>query len=233
VKGAKVSSPQHQQLAESLLAQISEGQLAVGDRLPTEMELGESSGLARGTVRRALRHLEELGMISRRPGAGTIVIAPAPVERYQPVAQSAADIANLTADTKIVRPDIREIIADNALSSRIGVKKGTPWFLVQGVRVHRSGDDTPLCWSEHYLRGDTSRTDFLRGVFTEQEVSRTIFDQTIYADTLSEQFAEALDAEPGGPALVILRRARDKAGKLVSVGIHTHPGARYRISTKL
>ena len=157
-----MSSPQHQQLAQSLLTQISEGQLAVGDRLPTEMELGEASGLARGTVRRALNHLEELGMISRRPGAGTIVIAPAPVDRYQPVAQSAADIANLTADTKIVRPDIRELVADNAVSSRIGVKKGTAWFLVQGVRVHRSGDDTPLCWSEHYLRGDTSRTDFLR-----------------------------------------------------------------------
>jgi GntR family transcriptional regulator len=198
------------------------------------MELGEASGLARGTVRRALKHLEELGMISRRPGAGTVVIAPAPVDRYQPVAQSAADIANLTADTKIVRPDIRELVADNSLSVRIGVKKGTEWFLVQGVRVHRSGDNsTPLCWSEHYLRGDTSRTDFLRGVFTEQDVSRTMVEQTIYADTLSVQLAEALDAEPGGPALVILRRAKDKAGKLVSVGIHTHPGARYRISTKL
>jgi GntR family transcriptional regulator len=229
-----VSSTQHRQLAEGLLAEIAAGKLVVGDRLPTEMQLGESSGVSRGTVRRALDHLEELGMISRRPGAGTVVIAPAPVERYQPVAQSAADIANLTAETKIVRPDIRELVADKELSVRLGVGLRSEWFLIEGIRVHRHGEKTlPLCWSEHYLRGDTSRTDFLRGIFNAQEVAKTEVEQTIYADTLDQRMAEALNAPAGSAALVILRRALDKHGQLVSVGIHTHPGSRYKISTKL
>jgi GntR family transcriptional regulator len=228
-----MSSLQHQQLADSLLAQIIDGTLAVGDRLPTERHLCESSGLARGTVRRALGHLEELGMISRRPGAGTRVIAPAPVGSYQPIAQSVADIATLTAETKLDAPWIGEVVTDNSLARRIGTRTGTTWFLVEGARVYRTGNATPLCWSEHYLRGDASRTEFLRGVYTSEEVARTKIEQTIFADLLDDHIADALHAEPGGAALIIRRRARDHSGRLLSVGIHTHPGDRYKISMTL
>lgn len=226
-------STRHQQLAEDLLAQIRDGSLSVGDQLPTELQLSKSNGLARGTVRRALDHLQQLGMISRRRGEGTVVVAIAPMARYQPVAQSATDIANLAVDTKLVSPEIKEVVADAALASRIGTEVGTPWLVAKGARVHRVGDGTPLCWSEHYLRADSSRTEFLRGVFTAEDVRRTQVDQTIYADLLEPEIAAALHAKPGGAALVIVRYARNQTGRLVSVGFHIHPGDRYRITTVL
>jgi GntR family transcriptional regulator len=148
-----VAIPHHQQLTETLLLQIADGTLAVGDRLPTEEELSTLHGLARGTVRRALGRIEDLGMISRRPGAGTIVISPAPVAGYQPLAQSAVDIVALAAETRLVDPKASEVILDSYRAKRLGARKGSSWFVIEGVRALRKGDSTPLCWSEQYLRG--------------------------------------------------------------------------------
>src|SRR5260370_21423646 len=99
-----------QQLTETLLGQIVDGTMKIGARVTTEAELCASHGLARGTVRRALEQLERLGMIDRRPGVGTTVLADRPVGPYQPVAQGPADIATLAADTRLLRPESAEIV---------------------------------------------------------------------------------------------------------------------------
>jgi GntR family transcriptional regulator len=224
---------QHQQLAEDLLAQIADGTFAIGDRLPTEEQLCADYGLARGTVRRALGRLDELGLISRRPRAGTTVIASIPMAGYQPLAQSAADIVALAAETRLVKPNTREVLADAALARRIGVRRGTAWFVLEGVRARRDRDEAGLCWSEHYLRGDLPRENLLRAKFTAEDLAATRVEQTISASLLSARMASALDVEPNSAALVITRRNRDRSGRLVSVGIHSHPADRYAITMVL
>jgi GntR family transcriptional regulator len=228
-----MKTTQHQQLAEDLLAQIADGTLAVGDRLPTEEQLCAEYGLARGTVRRALGRLDELGLISRRPRAGTTVIASIPMAGYQPLAQSAADIVALAAETKLVKPDSREVLADAALARRIGARRGTTWFLMEGVRARRGQSEAGLCWSEHYLRGDLPREPLLRGKFTAEHLAATLVEQTISASLLDARMAAALGAEPGSAALVITRRNREQSGRLISVGIHSHPADRYAITMVL
>jgi GntR family transcriptional regulator len=228
-----VRDPRHEQLADDLFNQIAGGTYAVGDRLPTEQELCMSNDMARGTVRRALGHLEALGMISRRPGAGTTVVASAPVSRYQPVAQSAEDIAALAAETTLINPESEEILLTRALGRRLGAQVGSAWFMMEGPRVSRRGSNRPLCWSEHYLRADVPREQHVRGEFTARDIANMEVEQTIYADLLDSRIAEALDAESGGAALVVARRHRNKRGQIIGVGIHTHPADRYVISTIL
>lgn len=55
---------------------ILDGELAPGDRLPPERELADHFGVSRVSIREALRELENLGLIDRKPGRGTIVLAP-------------------------------------------------------------------------------------------------------------------------------------------------------------
>jgi GntR family transcriptional regulator len=228
-----MKTTQHQQLAEDLLAQIADGTLAVGDRLPTEEQLCAEYGLARGTVRRALGRLDELGLINRRPRAGTTVIASIPMAGYQPVAQSAADIVALAAETRLVKPDSREVLADAALARRIGARRGTTWFLMEGVRARRGQSEPGLCWSEQYLRGDLPRERLLQGKFTAEHLAGTLVEQTISASLLDTRMATALGAEPGSAALIITRRNREQSGRLISVGIHSHPADRYAITMVL
>jgi DNA-binding FadR family transcriptional regulator len=60
-------------IATRLREAILGGRYAHGERLPAERELTEHFGAARGTVREALRRLEEMGLVDRRMGSGTFV----------------------------------------------------------------------------------------------------------------------------------------------------------------
>ncbi|WP_369807174.1 phosphonate metabolism transcriptional regulator PhnF [Ancylobacter radicis] len=64
------------QIVERIEADIHEGHLAPGTRLPTEMELAERFGVNRHTLRRALATLNEQGLIEATPGRGTFVKEP-------------------------------------------------------------------------------------------------------------------------------------------------------------
>jgi GntR family uxuAB operon transcriptional repressor len=62
-------------IAADLRRAIESGRYREGDRLPPERELAASFGAARSTVRRALDELQRSGLVSRRLGSGTFVIA--------------------------------------------------------------------------------------------------------------------------------------------------------------
>ncbi len=57
----------------ALLAVMKDAELSPGDRLPSEQAMSRSLGLSAGTVQGALRQLQDLGMIIRRRGDGTVV----------------------------------------------------------------------------------------------------------------------------------------------------------------
>jgi GntR family transcriptional regulator, arabinose operon transcriptional repressor len=63
----------HRRIFDHLLANIQSGQLKPGDRLPSEAELGTMFDSSRITVAKAVLDLQSIGLVSRRPGAGTHV----------------------------------------------------------------------------------------------------------------------------------------------------------------
>src|ERR687892_285098 len=58
---------------EALRSWLATGRHRPGERLPPEQELSAHLGISRGTLRTALRRLEESGEIVRRQGSGTYV----------------------------------------------------------------------------------------------------------------------------------------------------------------
>lgn len=62
MNGSKRLTPQ--EIADVLRERIRVGELRAGDRLPTQAELAEEFGVERGTVRQALRALQEDGLLT-------------------------------------------------------------------------------------------------------------------------------------------------------------------------
>src|SRR5262245_19150417 len=69
----RINASKTQRLYLVLRNSIVSGELEVGARLPSEPELCALHKVSRVTVRRALEHLEQEGLILRQPGAGTFV----------------------------------------------------------------------------------------------------------------------------------------------------------------
>ncbi len=63
------------ELVDVLVAQIEQGELKPGERLPTEQALMEATGVSRTIVREALATLRAKGLITTRQGLGAFVSA--------------------------------------------------------------------------------------------------------------------------------------------------------------
>jgi len=65
--------PLHRRIAENLGSQVSSGRLKPGQRLPSERQIAREFQASRATVRTALQHLEQAGLIARRERRSAVV----------------------------------------------------------------------------------------------------------------------------------------------------------------
>lgn len=76
MKNVKTKQLKHHHISQKISLEILTGRLLPGQRIPTEQELAKAFGASRPTVGRALRELQNQGLICRRQGAGSFVNAP-------------------------------------------------------------------------------------------------------------------------------------------------------------
>jgi DNA-binding transcriptional regulator YhcF (GntR family) len=90
------ATPPFEQVRAQLAAQISNGELTAGTRLPPVRRLADDLGLAANTVARAYRDLEAAGLVETHGRGGTIVTAAGDRAREQLLAAARryADLAH-------------------------------------------------------------------------------------------------------------------------------------------
>ncbi|HYZ17578.1 MAG TPA: FCD domain-containing protein [Candidatus Acidoferrum sp.] len=94
---------------------IREGQWPAGHQLPTERELVEHFGIARNTVRKTLRALEERGTIERHVGRGTFVASPREADEPDLVQRiHRASPAEIMEARLLIEPDVVGLAAARA-----------------------------------------------------------------------------------------------------------------------
>ncbi len=116
VTSARISAT----IVNQIRALIHQGQLAPGDRLPSERELCASFGVSRITIRDALRVLESSGLIEIRVGAhgGAYVTAPTSSNIISGItdmlAMSSLSAAEITEARIIFELGIIELVCERA-----------------------------------------------------------------------------------------------------------------------
>src|SRR5512143_1079006 len=63
----------YEQIVSQIEQRITNGDLKVGDQLPTERDLGVQFGVSRTAVREAIKALTQKGLVDVQPGRGTFV----------------------------------------------------------------------------------------------------------------------------------------------------------------
>jgi DNA-binding GntR family transcriptional regulator len=231
----------YEQVAQALLAQIESGRLAVGARLPGELELVEQFGVSRHTVREALRRLEEAGLIGRHQGIGTLVRARRPVPSYVQSVSSPEELLQYPGRSRLVVVETEDVQAPARLARLLGCAEGARWSRISCLRLPR-GSRVPICWVDIYVRPEYAgvapligRGGGLVAELIEQRYGERLagVDVEIMARAMPAEIAAALGVEAGSPSLTAVRRYVGNGRRAFQVTVSEHPGDRFTYSAHL
>jgi DNA-binding GntR family transcriptional regulator len=236
--------PLYAQVARKLSAAIASGRFPVGSLLPTELELCDQYGTSRPTVRLALQELQAMGLVSRKKRLGTSVDSATPQAGYSQAVASLEDLVQLAEDQMRILRKAERVVLSRAAAKQLGVLPGTRWIRLELLRLPGDGnEEEPAGWTETYIDADYTdipkllrkQPKILVSSLIESHYGRRVaeVEQTIRAVPLAPDLAELLHAEPGSPALRIMRRYLDQANEAFEIAITIHPGERMSVSTRL
>jgi len=230
------SSPLRFELIAGELRAELRGSLAPGARLPAERELCARFGVSRGTIRRALGQLRDLGLI--RPAArGWIVIEPLVGEpnallSFSEIAAEAGAVA--TSDVLVAR--YRRVHPDEA--SRLDVPPTDQVFEL--TRLRRL-DGVPIGIEVTRLRNEVAvlldGADFATGSLYARlraaGVLPTRADYIVEAAVVTEWEASLLEIAPGSAAIVTSATTFDAAFRPIELSRSLFRADRYRFQATL
>jgi DNA-binding transcriptional regulator YhcF (GntR family) len=101
--------PPYEQVRSQIAAQITDGGLVPGTRLPSVRQLADDLALAVNTVARAYRELETSGLVETRGRGGTVVTAGGDQARER-LATAAQHYAKLVRDVGLSADEALRIV---------------------------------------------------------------------------------------------------------------------------
>ncbi len=136
------------QIQSTLAEEIARGELAPGERLPTEPDLARRFGVNRHTLRRAMAELAEQGLVRIEQGRGSFVQEH--VLDYT-IGRRTRFSANVLAQQRrpggqllraVQLPAAREVAAE------LGIEPGGPCVLIESLG---QADERPISLARHYF----------------------------------------------------------------------------------
>ncbi len=206
-------------LAEEALAELLTNSEA-GDKLPSEPALARRLGISRATLREAIRHFEKRGIIERRPGVGTFVLATHPLiesglERLESIETLAARLNLETHMTglEVITRAPTEIEAD-ALKLQDGDE------VVVLMRNILTGNE-PIAFLEDILPIGVLHQDAIAGfsgsvldiLLAHSRINLTHTRTDLTAEAADKDLAEHLALDVGSPVLLLKSLLFSREGK--------------------
>jgi len=234
--------PLWHQIAERLRAAILAGEFRPGDALPSESELNRRFGISRSTARTSLDRLKEDGLISRRSGKGSIVLAPRIEQSLDRLAGFSDDMRRRGLEPSYLTESIRRTGATRKAAAALGIAPG-----FQAVRIRRRlrADGCPIGLSDSWLAPSVIGNHTLPD--REALDTGSLYDwlrdtcaahvggghELIGATAATPRQACALEVDEGSPLLVAERTCHALDGSPIEhATVHYRPD-RYRFRIEL
>ncbi len=226
--------PRYIELAATLRKAIAGKKYKVGAQLPTEHQLCEKHDVSRHTARAALQVLEDDGLIERRPGLGTTVIATGEPSSFTQPLGGLDDLLQYAHEARLKTHRTETVTLSPAVARRLGAKRGTRWLVLHGVRI---ADGKPIAATSIYVSDvlGAKPSDFKNAakavtehIETRYGVSVAGITQTITADAISKNDATTLGVTADRPMLRTIRRYFDAAERLFVISDTRHPAGAFK-----
>jgi GntR family transcriptional regulator len=228
--------PLYFQVAQYLERAIEDGRMPPGTRLDNEILLAEQLGLSRPTLRRAMQHLVDKGLLVRRRGVGTRVVQPK-VRRPLELTSLFDDLttAGRRPTTKVLSNETEP--ASPEIAATLDLPEGAE---VRRITRLRSALDQPIAKMVNVLPGDIPGLTTpalerygLYQLLRAAGVHLHTATQTIGARRATAEEARALGEAKGAALLTMQRLTYDDHGRPVELGTHVYAATRYSFELSL
>jgi GntR family histidine utilization transcriptional repressor len=230
---SNAATPRYRQLKELIIERISSGELQPLDRVPSENELVDSTGVSRMTANRALRELDNEGYVERVAGVGTFVADFKAVSHVLEVRNIADEIERRGHEHSSTVLVNTEAPAGPDESVALKMKPGSALLHVRlvhfenGVPIQLEDRYVLPEFAPEFLQQDfnaVTPSAYLSSVSPLQEAEHVV--RAMMPDAVTKQHLQMQDAEP---CLLVTRRTWAH-GKPVSFARLHHPGSRFELS---
>lgn len=234
----KTAQPRYRFIADALLEEIRTGRYAVGTLIPGELDLMTGYDASRHTVREALRVLEDMGMVERRRGRGTVVLSREARPSFVQVVNDPSELFSYPDDSRFRVLHAENLKLNRALARELACQSGSEWTRIAGLRT-MADSGSPICWSDVYVvpeygaitqrLGRSSRPVYELIAETFGETVQRV-QVTIYAGQLEDHKAAALGVKAGTASLKLCRRYEGARGRVFEVSVAEHPAGNFSYS---
>src|SRR5215471_18375347 len=228
--------PLYFQLAQHFESAIRSGGLKVGTRLENEVQLAETLGLSRPTVRAAFLYLANKGLVVRKRGAGTLV-ANERIDRNVELTSLYDDLvaSGRKPATRVLKAEVSHASDQVAQALRLPERA-----MVMSLERIRLADGEPMALMHNYLPiGLVQLTPELLEQHGLYELLRASgfapysATQRMSAKNASAAEATLLNESRGTALLTMERTAYDQSGRPVEFARHLYRASRYAFTTTL
>lgn len=206
--------PFHAVVRTALQDEIRAKTLAPGDQVPTEPQLMERFDVSRTTVRRALRDLEQLGLITREPGRGTFVREPHVEARLDRLTGFVEDMDALGLTASATVEIIDRVAAPDFVAEALEVAHGSPVVHIERVRL---ANEVPISFDESWFpqelgeriaQENLADDPFYSILEDKYGIALAGADYVVRASQADARIAGHLQLETGAPILHLTRLSR-------------------------
>lgn len=232
--------PLYHQLEQDIAARVAAGEFGPGDGLPTEEQIGQSYGVSRITVRKALDSLHQQGLILRRRGIGSFVVEQKADVHAVNLSGSLDDFLQTATRMTPRVLALAKVAATKRVADIFGVAAGSP---VLRLELLSSTEDGPLAHGEFYFPERMIGVLSLDDIRDSEPIVRKLerltgakvvkAEQVIEPATAGAETAALLGIEADRPLLRSTRIYFTSDGQPVEIATLRYHPERYRYQVEL
>jgi GntR family transcriptional regulator len=221
--------PLGERVRNAIASVLESGAVAAGESLPSEREMAEKLEVSRSTLRQSLQDLVDMGLVWKRPGAGTVVTGriPKALSRLSGFTED-MQLRGLLPSSKILECAIGDV--DTEAAFRTGMPLGTRVLTL--VRLRIAGGEV-LSYERAVVPVDAVGVTYdgsgsLYERMDEHNARPRRILQRLEAIEASPEIAGHLGIRTGAAVLKIAQLGYSETGAVVEDAISWYRGDRYK-----